>query len=223
MADWFPVASDNSLNEIRVLIVADNLLARTGLATLLNDYTVCDVIAQVDGHDLLHDLDVYQPDMVLVDLGWNTDSLLEFVNELVDGDWTVVVLLSDDEDSVAKTLSILQQFSAYGALLRDSATEMLVAALQGVDNGLVVLDPSLTDALAPLESSLLPTVEALTPREDEVLQLLAKGMTNKAIAHELGITEHTVKFHVTAIMSKLQAQSRTEAVVTATRLGWVLL
>ncbi len=223
MADWFPIASDNSLNEIRILIVADNLLARTGLATLLNEYSVCDVIAQVDGHDLLHDLDVYQPDMVLVDLGWNTESLLDCVNELVDGDWTVVALLSDDEDTITKTLSVLRQFSAYGALLRDSATEMLVAALQGVDNGLVVLDPSLTDALAPLESALIPSVEALTPREDEVLQLLAKGMTNKAIAHELGITEHTVKFHVTAIMTKLQAQSRTEAVVTATRLGWVLL
>ena len=61
------------------------------------------------------------------------------------------------------------------------------------------------------------SLEDLTPREDEVLQLLAQGMTNKAIAHQLGITDHTVKFHVNAIMTKLNAQSRTDAVIRATR------
>jgi DNA-binding NarL/FixJ family response regulator len=65
--------------------------------------------------------------------------------------------------------------------------------------------------------------EPLTPREMEVLQRLAEGLTNKAIAQELGISEHTIKFHVNAIMGKLHAQSRTEAVVRATRLGLILL
>ena len=64
---------------------------------------------------------------------------------------------------------------------------------------------------------------ALTPREREVLQLLAEGLANKAIAQRLAISEHTVKFHVNAIMSKLGAQSRTAAVVQATRLGLIML
>jgi len=66
-------------------------------------------------------------------------------------------------------------------------------------------------------------VEELTPRETEVLQLMADGLTNKAIAQKLSISEHTVKFHVNAILGKLGVQSRTEAVVRATRLGLLLL
>jgi DNA-binding NarL/FixJ family response regulator len=89
---------------------------------------------------------------------------------------------------------------------------------------LVVLDPSLP---APVLSTRDPSspmlVEELTPRELEVLDLLAEGLSNKAIAHRLGISDHTVKFHVNAVMGKLGAQSRTEAVVRATRLGLILL
>ena len=66
-------------------------------------------------------------------------------------------------------------------------------------------------------------IEPLTPREIEVLHLLAEGMTNRAIAQRLEISEHTVKFHVNAILGKLGAQSRTDAVVRATRLGVILL
>jgi DNA-binding NarL/FixJ family response regulator len=69
----------------------------------------------------------------------------------------------------------------------------------------------------------MAAAEALTPREQEVLQLLAEGLPNKTIADSLHISEHTVKFHVNAILSKLGAQSRTEAVVRATRLGLLLL
>jgi DNA-binding NarL/FixJ family response regulator len=73
----------------------------------------------------------------------------------------------------------------------------------------------------PLPEPLL--VEELTPRELEVLRLLAEGLSNKAIAQQLDISDHTVKFHVNAIMSKLGAQSRTAAVVQATRLGLIVL
>jgi DNA-binding NarL/FixJ family response regulator len=69
----------------------------------------------------------------------------------------------------------------------------------------------------------MSSAEVLTPREQEVLQLLAEGLPNKTIADRLYISEHTVKFHVNAILSKLGAQSRTEAVVRATRLGLLLL
>ena len=88
----------------------------------------------------------------------------------------------------------------------------------------MVVDRDLAPALYPrpdIEPS--PLVESLTPREVEVLQLLAEGLPNKGIAQRLGISEHTVKFHVNAIMGKLGAQSRTEAVVQATRLGLILL
>jgi len=77
--------------------------------------------------------------------------------------------------------------------------------------------------VAPMDLQLMAEAIPLTPRENQVLQLLAQGMTNKAIALDLGITDHTVKFHVNAIMGKLGAQSRTEAVVRATQLGMIAL
>jgi DNA-binding NarL/FixJ family response regulator len=114
-----------------------------------------------------------------------------------------------------------------GLLLRDAPPASIVAALQAVAQGLAVLDQPLTGALhtsqsQPSGTDLLP-LEQLTPRELQVLQLLAEGLPNKAIARQLGISEHTVKFHVNAILGKLGAQSRTDAVVRATRLGLLLL
>jgi DNA-binding NarL/FixJ family response regulator len=93
-----------------------------------------------------------------------------------------------------------------------------------VAQGLLIVDPVLAPALLPLrEREIEPLPEALTPREVEVLQLLADGRPNKTIALQLGISEHTVKFHVNSILNKLDVQSRTEAVVRATRLGLVIL
>ncbi len=91
---------------------------------------------------------------------------------------------------------------------------------------LVVLDGSFAGDLllsAQPEASGDRPVEDLTPRELEVLQLLAEGLANKAIAQRLGVSDHTIKFHVNAILGKLGAQSRTEAVVRATRLGLIVL
>jgi DNA-binding NarL/FixJ family response regulator len=116
-----------------------------------------------------------------------------------------------------------------GLLWRNATAEQMVAAAQAINQGLAVLDTGLVDRLMPDEETLMAAAglealsEPLTPREHEVLQLLAEGLTNKAIAQQLAVSEHTVKFHVTAIMSKLDAQSRTEAVVRATRLGLFIL
>jgi DNA-binding NarL/FixJ family response regulator len=93
-----------------------------------------------------------------------------------------------------------------------------------VQQGLVVLAPEFATAQLTLPpAASLPPGEALTPRELDVLQLLAEGLPNKTIADRLTISEHTVKFHVNALMGKLGAQSRTEAVVRAIRLGWLTI
>jgi DNA-binding NarL/FixJ family response regulator len=109
-------------------------------------------------------------------------------------------------------------------LRRDVDAATLALALPAVVQGLVVSDAALVSGLlAARQSPLMSAAEALTPREQEVLQLLAEGLPNKTIADRLHISEHTVKFHVNAILSKLGAQSRSEAVVRATRLGLLLL
>jgi DNA-binding NarL/FixJ family response regulator len=109
-------------------------------------------------------------------------------------------------------------------LLREASATRLQASLQAVSSGLVVCDEALGAALMPTRhADFMPLMDALTPREFEVLRLVAEGLPNKIIAARLHISEHTVKFHVNALMGKLGAQSRTEAVVRATRLGLLLL
>jgi DNA-binding NarL/FixJ family response regulator len=112
-------------------------------------------------------------------------------------------------------------------LPRDISPDQLIAALQAAARGLLVIHPAETNAIlrSPEIASnpLAELTEPLTRREREVLQMLAGGFGNKEIAARLAISEHTVKFHVTSILGKLGASSRTEAVSTAIRHGLVLL
>ena len=125
-----------------------------------------------------------------------------------------------DESSAAQAWAA----GARGILARDVDGETLGSALDAVARGLAVIGPEMASALrpAPVDPLLMPITE-LTPREAEVLGLVADGLPNKAIAQRLSISEHTVKFHVNAVMSKLGAQSRTEAVTRATRMGLISL
>ena len=104
----------------------------------------------------------------------------------------------------------------------DVDAPVLIAALRAVASGLLVSDPNLA-AQAPAEGTGLTPGGPLSPREQEVLQLVAAGLPNKAIARELGISDHTVKFHVSSLLTKLEAGSRTEAVTIATRRGLLFL
>ena len=210
------------LDAIRVLIVADNLLARAGLAALLDSQDNCLVVGQTTTKSLADNIHIYRADVLLVDLGWQATDSLDRLSQLVDRDLPIVALIADENDA-ASVLNTLSSFDLYGLLLNENDVDLLMMALQTVYNGLLVIDPSLSSSLISPMINSEPLEEALTARENEVLQLLAQGLTNKAIAHQLGITDHTVKFHVNAIMTKLGAQSRTEAVVRATRAGLIIL
>ncbi len=209
--------------DLRVLVVAGDPLARAGLAALLDGQPGCTLAGQVSGSDdLPTQAAVYRPDVLLWDLGWDPapdlEASLAQIEGLAEEGLPVVVLLADEAGA-----SEVWAAGARGLLLRDAGVEALLAALQAVSQGLAVFDPSLALSPAPARDPALALAEDLTPRETEVLQLLADGLTNKAIAQRLGISDHTVKFHVNAILGKLGAQSRTEAVVRATQLGLLLL
>ena len=207
--------------DLRVLVVATDPLARAGLGAVLAGHPCFIVVGQVGaGPDISSSLEVYLPEVIVWDLGWDPASSLEWLSDLSEAAPPVVALLPDD--------SYLTEVSAAGPrgiLLRESAPDVLAAALSAVSQGLVVLHPEFGHPALPAPGRRpdSPPVEALTRREVEVLQLLAEGLPNKSIADRLSITEHTVKFHVNAIMGKLGAQSRTEAVTRATRLGLILL
>jgi DNA-binding NarL/FixJ family response regulator len=112
---------------------------------------------------------------------------------------------------------------ARGVLARERLEEQLLPSVQAALLGLLVVDESFAEALVRLAPTADALVEPLTPRETEVLQLLAEGLTNRRLGERLGISEHTAKFHVNAILGKLGARTRGEAIAQAARLGLLLL
>jgi DNA-binding NarL/FixJ family response regulator len=157
-------------------------------------------------------------DVLLWDLGQEGRSSLDTLRAL-SGQGLPALALSPDESSAIEALSA----GARGAAYRDVGADALAAALRATVLGMVVVDEKLASAVLRPRIAAAAPQEPLTPRELEVLQLLAQGLSNKQIADRLGVSEHTAKFHVNAIIGKLGAQTRTEAVVQAVRLGLVLL
>jgi DNA-binding NarL/FixJ family response regulator len=211
----------NTIDPLRVLVCGPDLLARVGVAALLSAAPAITVVGQVAPEEMpVERITVYQPAAILWDLGWTPQSQLTHLTDVTEAGYPVVVLLPEPEAARGVRSSGVQ-----GLLLRSSGSPVLASALQAVTNGLTVFDPAVRALLfatigAPDESY---NNEPLTSREQEVLQAIAQGLSNKLIARQLDITEHTVKFHVNAILGKLGAQSRTEAVVRATRAGLILL
>ncbi len=212
-----------SATEAHLLVVAESLLSRAGLTALLEERG-CVVLAQVAGGRLQRHIDRFQPDALVVDFGWDSEGMRARLSE-TEAELPLLALVATDAGtSLAPLLHTLRLCPQFALLPRDCQPELIVSALDALAGGLCAIDPSLTSLLAsPVRDAHEPALNPLTAREHEVLQLLAQGLTNRAIAHELGVTQHTVKFHVNAIMSKLAAQSRTEAVVRATQLGMIVL
>lgn len=215
-----------SLQDLRILVVASSPLARAGLTALLEHRADLNVVGQTAGDaELLETIDVYRPDVVLWELGWEPAQMVERVAETRAARVPVLVLLSEVTSAINVTPALMAA-GARGLLLQTSSLDRLTAALNAVAQGLVVIDDRIAASLQEdlrTEREYEATRETLTPREREVLALIAEGLPNKAIALRLGISEHTVKFHVNAILTKFGAQSRTEAVVRATRAGLLSL
>ncbi len=204
---------------VRILIISDDPLARAGLATLLANQSALTIAAQIaSGAEIAQTVDVYAPDAILWDCGWDAASTREKISAL-DVRAPILALVQDDESARE-----VWGENVRGVLRRDASAEQVAAGLQAIANGLTALDPSFIPILSRARSTdSAEPIEQLTPREVQVLQLLARGLANKAIAQELHISEHTVKFHVNSILAKLGAASRTDAVVRATRLGLITL
>ncbi len=198
-----------SVNELRVLLIAADPLARAALAGMLDGE--CEIVGREDGSAEWHTIvDLHDPDVILCDVGWQGSLDVPDVREL---GIPVVALVGDDE--MAETV---WQSGVQGIIGRSATQQQIIQTLQTVTHNLIVYDPNLlTNPIAPAFNFEL--VEPLTERELEVLTLMAQGLTNRAIGFELDISDHTVKFHVNSLLTKLNAQSRTEAAVRATRLG----
>jgi two-component system nitrate/nitrite response regulator NarL len=200
---------------VRAFVVGDDPLARGGISLLLTGQIKVSVTGQAALADDWGTSAVSSgAQAVVVD----AETLDEPTRERIRASTLPVVVLAGADAQAREALAA----GAKGALARDGDAARLSATLRAVTRGLVVLDERFASGWVRERHAEEP-LEPLTARELEVLQLLARGLPNKLIAQRLGISDHTAKFHVNAILSKLGAESRTEAVVLAARLGLVVL
>jgi DNA-binding NarL/FixJ family response regulator len=210
---------------IRVFLIAASAVARSALQNRLKAPSLKIVGSAATIDALGSDLSDAQADVLLID---SAGELYESVIEsLADSDLAAeipIVLLTEALSREASTQAL--QAGIRAVLPNEIPIDQLVAALRAAAAGLVVLHPSEVPAfpaIQPASQALAELPEPLTRREREVLQMLAAGLANKEIAGRLNISDHTAKFHVAAILGKLGAATRTEAVALGIRHGLVLL
>jgi two-component system, NarL family, response regulator YdfI len=209
----------------RVLIVAAALRSRRELTALLDDAPDVEVVGTASSLEGAAE-DWEELDVLLIrDSGESTDELFDSLEDNSLARQTPVLLLL--EQATQNKVNRAIQLGIRGILPVDAAPAQFISAVSAVANGLMVLQPG-EPALAAASTQSRngetgEMFEPLTPREKEVLQMLAGGLGNKQIAARLKISEHTAKFHVASILGKLGASSRTEAVSLGLRRGLILL
>ncbi|HEY0607891.1 MAG TPA: response regulator transcription factor [Herpetosiphonaceae bacterium] len=204
---------------IRVAVIAAAPAVRAGLRVLLASDPALQVIGDGATLDELRHAPLAAADVVVVHGLLPSEHLL--VPEALRG----VLFVSDDWESGITPPST---GCAWGVVPGDASAEELIAAVTALYQGLIVIHPHVAAQMLPSPDARSvdadePLVESLTTREQEVLQLIGQGLANKMIADRLHISEHTVKFHVSAIYAKLGVASRTEAVRSGARRGLIVL
>lgn len=200
-------------------------MARAGLVKLFSGRPALRVMARKVGLSLVQQVADDQPDVVLVDLA--DERAAGQVRELARSPHSpAIVVLADEPHTTWRSAPFRAAVRA--VLSRESTAEEVLATIEAVAVGLIVFQSDDMKALrfTPEDAVGLPRsgpTEPLTPREIEILTMIAEGLGNKIIAARLGISRHTVKFHIASILTKLKAGSRTEAVTVALRRGLIMI
>ena len=198
----------------RVLIAAPTAVMRAGLEALVSSDPAIELAGAFPD---LSSAETLRPDVILAALPF------EELAAPQDGQAPAIVLLSDEEQP-SWTHEALRA-GVRAVLPRDAAPAEVLAAVEAAAHGMAVVDPHDLEGLLAASNAAPVSSESsvLTPRELEVLHMLAEGAANKNIAWKLGISEHTVKFHVASILGKLHAGTRAEAVAIGMRQGLILI
>jgi DNA-binding NarL/FixJ family response regulator len=210
---------------IRVVLVDDQTLVRQGIASLLALLPDIQVVAQAaDGAEGLRLIAEQRPDVVLLDVRMPGQSGLDVLRALGGAGPATLLLTTFDEDAVA--LEGIRA-GARGFLLKDVTLEQLADAVRTLAGGGNLIQPVVVERVLrgrPPPATAFDSLEQpdpLTPRESEVLRLMAAGYSNREIGEALGTAEGTVKNHTSSILSKLGVRDRTRAVLRGIELGWV--
>lgn len=212
---------------IRVMLVDDQTLVRQGVRSLLALSDDIEVIGEAsDGASAIEQVPTLHPDVLLLDLRMPEVNGIEVLSSLSGQDQlppTLILTTFDDDELVLAGI----RAGAKGYLLKDVALEVLLDAVRTLAAGQTLINPAITERLQQglkshhTEFSALEQPEAMTPRETEILRLMAGGYSNKEIARALDVAEGTIKNHVSNILSKMGVRDRTRAVLKAIEAGFI--
>ena len=222
------------MTKIRVLLADDQDIIRTGLTIILNHQPDLEVIGQAaDGVEVVEFAKQLHPDVILMDIKMPRLNGIQATRQIIAAlPRTQIIILTtyDTDDWVFDGI----RAGAVGYLLKDTSGDNLAEAVRGAMRGESQMDPTVARKVlrefqhATSTSKTIPPpapdndpLEKLTDREEEILKLLAVGLSNKEIAQQLSLSEGTVKNHISAILAKLHANDRTQAVLTALKRGLV--
>jgi DNA-binding NarL/FixJ family response regulator len=211
---------------IRVLVADDQWMVRDGFRMLLKNADGIEIVAEAEnGLEAVEKAARFQPNVVLMDIRMPTLDGLEATRRILAADELVRVLILTTFDLDEYIYEALRA-GASGFVLKDDPPEQLLAAIRTVAAGNALLSPSVTRRVIKQFTKLPPRTpptgfDELTSREQEVLQLLAQGLSNAEIGTQLYIGETTVKTHVTRVLQKLDVRDRAQAIVVAYRTGLV--
>lgn len=205
---------------IRILLVDDESLIRRGLKALLKLEADLEIVGEGEnGIDAIAKVELLQPDVVLMDIRMPIMDGVAATRQICQQFSTKVLILTTfaDEDYVAQAL----RYGAVGYLLKDTPSEELAQAIRLVHKGYTQLGSGIgkvMEQIPAISKSIPPGWDELTPRELDILKLIAKGASNREIAETLYIAEKTVKNNVTRILSRLNLRDRTQAAIIASSL-----
>jgi DNA-binding NarL/FixJ family response regulator len=206
---------------IRIMVADDHPVLREGLVAVLGTQPDFDVVGEAaDGSETVRLAETLHPDVILLDLempGTNGVAALEGLRDAGSGARAIVFTAYDTDERILGAL----RAGARGYLLKGASRKEIFDAIRTVHAGGSLLEPGVTNRLLDHVREGREPPEPLTPRELEVLGLIAQGLHNSEIAGRLFVTERTVKFHVSSILAKLGADNRTEAVALAARRGLI--
>ena len=228
MSDPAVSVSRSARQPITVVLADDQQMVRHGLRVILESEPDIDVVAEAgDGREAIERVREHLPTIALLDIRMPNMDGLEAARRVIALDLGTRVLILTTFDADEYVYEALRA-GASGFLLKDAPPDQLVAAVRVLAVGDALIDPSITRrlisrfALAARTPDLTPPeLNQLTPRERDVLRLVARGLSNAEIAKELVIEENTVKTHVSRVLMKLQLRDRVQAVVLAYETGFV--
>ncbi len=214
--------------KIRVVLADDHAVVRKGIREFLEDEDDIEVVAEAEnGAQAVALAEAYHPDVLVLDIQMPEMTGIEAARQIkaIDPRAHILVLTAYDDDPY---IFAMLQAGANGYVLKNAPSSELVRAVRAVSRGESALDPAVTAKVMSQIATGKPAgaqeiIESLTPRELDVLRLAAKGLTNRAIGQNLGISNRTVQGHLANIFGKLNVTTRTEAVLLAMKQGWLTL